>query len=96
MADLKRALDHGTLADVADVLCAMASPPVTDLDALRARLDAEGQVQAIDALQRARWAGDGDGVATRTKLREAFKQGPRWRVMPGTASELLPPLYPRD
>jgi hypothetical protein len=96
MPDLKRALDHGTLSDVADVLCAMSSPPVTDLDALRAKLDADSQRQAIDALQRARWAGDGDGVATRTKLREAFKQGPRWRVRPGTADEVLPPLYPRE
>lgn len=96
MADLKRALDHGALADVAAVLCAMASPPVTDLDALRARLDADGQRIAIEALQRARWAGDGDGVATRTKLREAFKQGPRWRVTPPARDEVLPPLYPRD
>ncbi|MEO6139035.1 MAG: BatD family protein [Luteimonas sp.] len=96
MADLKRALDHGALADVADVLCAMASPPVNDLDELCARLDDGEQRQAIVALQRARWAGDGDGVVTRTKLREAFKQGPRWRVIPRAKNEALPPLYPRD
>lgn len=100
---LRRALDGGDLAGVADALCAMASPPAPDLDTLRSRLDDPTQVAAVDALQRARW-GDGDGAAARVALREAFKPGPRWRTMArndaaasrrATSSPaLLPPLYP--
>ena len=92
--DLKRALAHGDLGDVAEVLCAMATPPVVDLDALKLRLDDARQLAAVDALQRARW-GDGDGVAARTLLREAFRSGPRWRPAQQAAEDLLPPLYPR-
>jgi hypothetical protein len=92
--DLRRALDNGDLGDVADALCAMAMPPVTDVDALRERLVDPLQVAAIESLQRARWAG-GDGVAARAALREAFKHGPRWRVAESRADEPLPPLYPR-
>jgi hypothetical protein len=91
--DLKRALAHGDLGDVAEVLCAMATPPVVDLDGLTLRLDDAGQLAAVDALQRARW-GDGDGVAARTLLREAFRSGPRWRPGQQAAEDLLPPLYP--
>jgi hypothetical protein len=93
--DLRRALDRGALSDVADILCAMARPPVADVDALRARLADPRQVVAVDALQRARWA-DGDGVAAREALRSAFKDGPRWRAEPRAETrEPLPPLYPR-
>jgi hypothetical protein len=96
LPDLKRALDRGDLGEVADVLCAMTSPPVADLDALRPRLEDSSQVAAIDALQRARWS-DGDGVAARTALREAFKRGPRWRAGQNKiVDEPLPPLYPRS
>jgi hypothetical protein len=95
LPDLKRALDRGELADVADVLCAMASPPVADLDALRFRLEDRSQIAAVDALQRARWS-DGDGVAARTALRDAFKHGPRWGARgKAVVDEALPPLYPR-
>ncbi|MGI8560362.1 MAG: BatD family protein [Luteimonas sp.] len=91
---LKQALATGTLGDVADALCAMAEPPVADVDALRARLADPAQVAAIEALQRARWAG-GDGTAARDALRRAFAQGSRWHK-PGTpARPLLAPLYPR-
>jgi hypothetical protein len=93
-ADLKRVLEHGDLGEVADVLCAMAVPPATDLDGLRTMLGDARQVAAIDALQRARWA-DGDRGAARAALRVAFKGGPHWRearVEP--AREPLPPLYP--
>lgn len=93
-ADLRRALDNGDLGDVADALCAMATPPVVDPDALRARLADPAQLAAIESLQRARWAG-GDGVAARAALRAAFKNGPRWRTIEGVAAEPLPPLYPR-
>ena len=93
--DLRRALDRGTLSDVAETLCAMARPSLDDVDALRARLADPRQVHALDALQRARWA-SGDGVAARDALRAAFKDGPHWRRDPQAgASDLLPPLYPR-
>ncbi|HVR81489.1 MAG TPA: BatD family protein [Luteimonas sp.] len=92
--DLRRALDNGDLGDVADALCAMASPPVADPDALRSRLADPAQLAAIESLQRARWAG-GDGVAARAALREAFKRGPRWHAAESVAAEPLPPLYPQ-
>lgn len=92
-ARLKRALDGGDLGDVADALCAMASPPVADLDALKPRLADARQRDAIDALQRARW-GDGDGTAARAVLRVAFKRGPQWREPVTAQASPLPPLYP--
>jgi hypothetical protein len=96
LSDLKRALERGDLGEVADVLCAMASPPVADLDALRLRLEDESQIAAVDLLQRTRWS-DGDGVAARAALRDAFKRGPRWHAAKQEAAdEALPPLYPRD
>ncbi|WP_159016496.1 BatD family protein [Cognatiluteimonas profundi] len=94
LADLKRALDHEDLGRVSDVLCALHTPPAVDLDAVRAELDAPAQIAAVDALQRARW-GDGDGVAARAALRDAFKRGPRWRgAAKPVTKEPLPPLYP--
>lgn len=92
-AALKRALDTGDLGDVADALCAQARPPATDVDGLRARLADPAQVAAVDALQRARWAG-GDGPAARRLLREAFAKGPRWHDTRDVSAPLLPPLYP--
>lgn len=94
LPDLRRALDTGTLDEVAGVLRGMVAPPLPDLDALQARLGEAGQREAIEALRRARWA-DGDGVAARAALRAAFSDGPRWRA--GDAApppEPLPPLYP--
>ncbi|MFC5579277.1 BatD family protein [Lysobacter niabensis] len=94
LADLRRALDAGDLGEVADALCALAVPPVGDVDALLARLDDGLQRDAVDALQRARW-GRGDGVHARQLLRTAFAKGPRWRVDTAAAKpSLLPPLYP--
>ena len=93
LRDLKRVLDSGDLGDVADVLCAMASPPAADLDAVRAHLDDTAQRDAIAHLQRARW-GDGDARAARAALRAAFANGPRWRKTAAAAREPLPPLYP--
>lgn len=90
---LGQALETGTLGEVAEVLRAMATPPVVDIDALRTRLVDPAQVAAIEALQRARWAG-GDGVAARSALRQAFARGPRWHRAEKTAPPLLPPLYP--
>ena len=94
LADLRRVLEHGSLPEVADILCARARPPVGDLDALRSRLADARQVAALDALQRARWA-NGDGAAARDALRTAFKDGPRWRSADAAGkAEPLPPLYP--
>ena len=92
-AHLKRLLDAGDLGDIADTLCAMATPPVDGLDALRERLDSQPQRVAIDALQRARWAG-GDAAAARATVRDAFKRGPQWRQSTSDRAEPLPPLYP--
>jgi hypothetical protein len=91
--ELKRALEIGSLGDVADVLQAMAAPPARDIDELLARLDDPQQRDALDALQRARW-GNGDGVRARQVLKGAFANGPRWRGAPAPAPSLLPPLYP--
>jgi len=95
LRELRQVLDTGDLADVADALCAMARPPVADLDALCARLDDPAQVAAVGQLQRARWA-DGDGSTARASLRQAFKSGPRWRHGDIEAKEPLAPLYPRS
>ncbi|HEX7804418.1 MAG TPA: BatD family protein [Pseudoxanthomonas sp.] len=94
LADLKRALDSGDLEEVGDALRGMSMPPSTDLDALIARLESPGQRDAVEQLRRARWA-DGDGVAARAALREAFRNGPVWRAASKPAREVLPPLYPR-
>jgi ABC-type uncharacterized transport system auxiliary subunit len=93
LADLKRALDSGDLEDVGDVLRGMSAPPSVDLDALIARLELSAQRDAVEQLRRARWA-DGDGVAARAALRDAFQRGPVWRATLKPAREVLPPLYP--
>jgi hypothetical protein len=92
-ADLKRALDTGDLDEVADVLRGLSTPPSKDLDQLLAHLHDAAQRDAVEQLRRARWA-DGDGVAARTALREAFRSGPRWRETAKPAKQALPPLYP--
>jgi len=93
LAAFKRALDTGDFGEVAAALCALARPPATDLDEVRARLADPVQRDAIDALQRARWGG-GDGTAARGLLRGAFADGPRWQAAPKKAASPLPPLYP--
>lgn len=93
---LAHALMRGELSEIVRTLCAIATPPAADLDAVRARLADPAQRAAIDALQRARW-GDGDTEFTLAALRAAFASGPRWRT-PAIASVpvLLPPLYPEQ
>lgn len=93
LADLKRALDTGSLDDVAEAVRQMHAPPLQDLDAVIARLVRADQRQALQALRRARWA-DGDGVAARQQLRAAFAQGPEWLPGPAPGHAPLPPLYP--
>jgi hypothetical protein len=92
-AELKRALDTGDLGDVADTLCAMATPPVHSVDELLVHLDDAAQREAIAALQRARW-GQGEGADARRQLRAAFAKGPAWRTVATSNPVLLPPLYP--
>lgn len=96
-ADVKawaNALARGNVAEIARLLCAMASPAAADLDAVHARLADPAQRAAVDALQRARW-GDGDAAAAVAAMRAAFATGPRWRSATApTAPVLLPPLYP--
>lgn len=94
MADLKRVLDSGDLDEVGDVLRGMSTPPSADLDALIAKLETPAQRDAVEQLRRARWA-DGDGVAARAALREAFRNGPSLRAAAKPVKEILPPLYPR-
>jgi hypothetical protein len=93
LADLRRALDSGGLDEAGQMLCAMGG--VSDLDQVAAKLDSEVQREAIVRLQRARWAGEGDVLGARQALREAFRQGPRWRVAAGLQRTELDPLYPR-
>ncbi len=88
------ALARGNVAEIARLLCTMASPAAADLDAVHARLADPAQRAAVDALQRARW-GDGDAAAAVAAMRAAFATGPRWRTATApTAPVLLPPLYP--
>lgn len=90
----KRLIENGSLGEIADALCAMATPATKDLDRLRALLDDPAQRAAIDALQRARWH-DGAVADARARLRAAFADGPRWRAARrGDAPSMLPPLYP--
>lgn len=95
MRRLKLSLDTGELGDVEQALCALASPPVADLDALRVRLGDPVQVAAIEGLQRARWAG-GEPAKARSGVRTAFAKGPRWSGADATQrpEEPVPPLYP--
>ncbi len=92
LPDLRRALDAGGLEEVVALLAAMAG--VDGVDAVVARLDDPAQRQALERLQRARWGGEGDVVQARAQLREAFRNGPRWRAQASAAPEPLPPLYP--
>jgi hypothetical protein len=93
--DLKRALADGDLGDIADALCAAADPPAGDIDVLRQRLDDTAQRDALDLLQRARWA-DGDARIARDALRKAFARGIRTprRTRAAAMPDPLPPLYP--
>ena len=94
LADLRRALDSGSLDEVGDTLRGMSAPPCADLDQLQQRLTLSAQRDAVEQLRRARWA-DGDGSAARAALRDAFRNGPVWRTTGKPAKEVLPPLYPQ-
>jgi hypothetical protein len=89
---LGRALDLGDLADIEAALRRLADG-AGDLDTVIARLDDAAQRDAVERLRLARWAA-GDASVARTRLREAFAGGPRWRVAAAPRRGLLPPLYP--
>jgi hypothetical protein len=93
LADLRRALDSGSLDEVGDSLRGMSAPPCADLDQLLQRLAEPTQREAVEQLRRARWA-NGDGSRARAALRDAFRSGPVWRTTVKLAKEVLPPLYP--
>ncbi|MCC8364147.1 BatD family protein [Lysobacter sp. A6] len=93
--DLKRALADGDLGDIADALCASVTPPAADIDALLARIDDDAQRDALELLQRARWAGADPRIA-REALRRVFAKGVRVAA-PARGPRVpdpLPPLYP--
>jgi len=92
LVELRRAIDQGGLDEVARCLCRMAD--AADLDAVIARLESVPQREAIAAMQRARWAGEGDVSQARQRLREAFRSAPQWRPRESKRSAELPPLYP--
>ncbi|MBJ6980299.1 BatD family protein [Luteimonas sp. MC1895] len=95
-AALRKSLDTGDLGEVSVALCALASPPAADLDALSMRLVPGPQREAIDQLQRARWGQDGDGAAqARATVRAAFARGADWIDADEGGDALLPPHYPR-
>ncbi len=93
LADLRRALDNGGLDEVGQVLKGMSAPPSLDLDQLSALLASPEQRDALHLLQRARWA-DGDGVAARKALRDAFRAGPAWKLARAVPDDVLASLYP--
>lgn len=90
---LNAALAAGDLGAIAVALQSLATPPARDLDAVAHALEPGEQVQAVRALQQARW-GQGDAAAALSALRSAFKQGPRWRRVDKPGKPLLAPLYP--
>ncbi|MBD8642223.1 BatD family protein [Stenotrophomonas sp. CFBP 13724] len=92
IADLRRALDAESFAEVAAMLCAMAG--VSRLELVQAKLGDERQRQALQALQKARWAGDGDLPDVRRELKQAFHDGPHWSAPVTSTQTGLPPLYP--
>ena len=94
-ADLRHALDADSFGEAVRLLQAMARPPAADLDEVVARLADPRQREALQAMRRALWAGDGDPSAAREALRRVFRDGPRWSGDPADdGEELLPPLYP--
>ncbi|MGY0558959.1 MULTISPECIES: BatD family protein [unclassified Lysobacter] len=94
VAGFKRALASSDFEDIADRLCRLARLPAGSIDEVCVRLDDPAQVDALDAMQRARWGG-GDGVVARQMMRAAFARGPRWRPSSPEPVSPLPPLYPK-
>ena len=92
VADLRRALDIGALDEIVQILVGMSGGG--SVDEVIARLDDKAQRDALEYMQRARWGGGGDLAQVRTRLREAFRTGPHWRVAAKAEVAALEPLYP--
>ncbi|KAG0953649.1 hypothetical protein G6F35_014426 [Rhizopus arrhizus] len=92
LAELRRVLDGEGFDQVEAQLCAMAG--VERIEQVIARLDDPEQRQVLQDLQQARWGGQGDLAALRTRLRAAFRDGPHWSAAAGAADTGLAPLYP--
>ncbi len=93
-ADLRRVLDAGGFDEAVQLLQRMATPPAAGLDEVISRLGDPAQREALAAMRRALWAGDGEPARARAALRAAFRDGPRWEAGGGAATAPLPPLYP--
>ncbi|WP_256776062.1 MULTISPECIES: BatD family protein [unclassified Stenotrophomonas] len=92
-AELRRALESQGLDEIIALLAAMGG--VQGLDALLGRLADPAQREALLAMQRVRWAGQGgDVAAARQALRRAFHDGPHWRATAVAENNGLAPLYP--
>ena len=92
---LRRALDADSFDEAVRLLRQMARPPARDLDEVIARLSDPAQQDALQAMRRALWAGEGDPAQARLGLRTVFHDGPRWRdAAPQAGDAPLPPLYP--
>ena len=94
LADLRRALDGAGLDEVAVLLQRMADPPAVDLGEVLARLAEPRQRDALLAMRRALWAGEGDPSAARAALRAALREGPQWQSSGRVDTGPVPPLYP--
>ncbi|KAG0743925.1 hypothetical protein G6F24_016174 [Rhizopus arrhizus] len=92
LAELRRVLDGEGFDQVEAQLCAMAG--VERIEQVIARLDDPEQRQVLQDLQQARWGGQGDLAALRTRLRAAFRDGPHWSAAAGAAATGLAPLSP--
>jgi hypothetical protein len=67
-------------------------PGLASLGALAEALASATQHEAIENLQRRRFAADGSGPAA--DLAGAFREGFQWRVADAGEEPPLPPLYP--
>jgi len=92
LPDFRHALEQRSVDEVLHMLVAMSG--TQNLDAALARLADPKQRQAIEAVQRARWRGEGDLTTVRTRLNHAFRNGPQWKITATSAEDELAPLYP--
>lgn len=97
-APLRQALASGDLHAIGDALRLAASPPCLNLGAVIERLADAAQREAVQALQRVQWAPQASAdehAQVRSRLRTAFKDGPRWCIARAAAApQVLPGLYP--
>ncbi|MET4616111.1 hypothetical protein ABIA71_001686 [Stenotrophomonas sp. 2619] len=92
-AELRRALESQGLDEIIALLAGMGG--VVGLEALLARLADPVQREALLAMQRVRWSGQGgDVAAARQALRRAFHDGPHWQAAAVAENNGLAPLYP--